>query len=102
MKSNLFYKVRIQGGASKETGFQSISKSTMWRVVEDQEATSRKSLQGLDNTAAKGVDGFKDFLQIIDELERLGAEKDRCKEVRRGFRKQVVFEDYIPKSLQRG
>ena len=47
------------------------------------------SYRGLDNTAAKGANGFKDFIQIIDELERLGAEKDWSGE-------QVAFEDYIP------
>ena len=35
--------------------------------------------RGLENTAAEGTDGFKDFLQIIDELER-----------RRGSRKGLV------------
>ena len=38
--------------------------------------------RGLHDTAAEGADGFKDFLQIIDELESVG--------------EQVVFEDYIP------
>ena len=60
----------------KKSGFQPISKSTMWKVLEVQGATQRKSLRGLDNTAAEGADGFKDFLQIIDELESVGAEKD--------------------------
>ena len=46
----------------------------MWRVLKVQEAT----LRGLHNTAAEGADGVKDFLQIIDELERMGAEKDWC------------------------
>ena len=32
--------------------------------------------RGLHDTAADGADGFKDFLQIIDELESVGAEKD--------------------------
>lgn len=32
-------------------------------------------MQGLDNTAAKRTDG-KDFLQIIDELERVVAERE--------------------------
>ena len=32
--------------------------------------------RGLHDTAAEGADGFKDFLQIIDELESVGAEKD--------------------------
>ena len=43
----------------KETGFQPISKSTMWRVLEVQGATQGKSLRGLHNTAAEGADGFK-------------------------------------------
>ena len=32
-------------------------------------------LRRLDDTAAEGADGFKNFLQIIDELERVGAVK---------------------------
>ena len=75
----------------KETGFQPISKSTMWRVLQVQEATQRKSLQGLDNTAAEGKDGFKDFLQIIDELERVGAGKDWCKDVRKRLRESKLY-----------
>ena len=39
--------------------------------------------RGLHDTAAEGTDGFKDFLQIIDELESVGAEKDQFKEVRK-------------------
>lgn len=38
-------------------------------------------MQSLNNTAAEGAGGFKDFLKIIDKLERAGAEKDWCKEV---------------------
>ena len=75
----------------KQTGFQPISKSTMWRVLEVQGATQRKSLRGLDNTAAEGADGFKDFLQIIDELERVGAEKDWCKEVRKRLQESKLY-----------
>ena len=75
----------------KETGFQPISKYTMWRVLQVQEATQRKPLRGLDNTAAEGVDGFKDFLQIIDELERVGAGKDWCKDVRKRLRESKLY-----------
>ena len=32
--------------------------------------------RGFDYTSAEGADGFKDFLQIIDELESVEAEKD--------------------------
>ena len=47
--------------------------------------------KGLQNNAAKGADGFKDFLQIIDELERLGAENDWCKEVGERLRKSKLY-----------
>ena len=47
--------------------------------------------RGLDNTAAEGADGFKDFLQIIDELERVGAEKDWCKEVRKRLQESKLY-----------
>ena len=48
-------------------------------------------MRGLDNTAAEGVDGFKDFLQIIDELERVGAGKDWCKDVRKRLRESKLY-----------
>ena len=48
----------------QQTGFQSISRSTMWRLLEVQEASQRKSLRGLDNTAADGTDGFKIYLFV--------------------------------------
>ena len=71
----------------KETGFQSISKSTMWRVLKVQEAT----LRSLHNIATEVADGFKDFLQIIDELERMGAEKDWCLEVRKRLQENKLY-----------
>ena len=47
--------------------------------------------KGLENNAAEEADGFKDFLQIIDELERLGAENDWCKEVRKRLRESKLY-----------
>ena len=49
-----------------------------------------RALQGLDNTAAERADGFKDFLQIIDELERVGAEKED-KEVRKRLQESKLY-----------
>ena len=43
--------------------------------------------RGLNNTVAEGADGFKDFLQIIDELECVGAERIGVKKFGRGFRR---------------
>ena len=47
--------------------------------------------RGLENNAAEGADGSKDFLQITDELERLGAENDWCKEVGERLRKSKLY-----------
>lgn len=67
----------------KETEFEPMSQSTMWRVVEVQEATQRKSLQGLDNTAADGADGFEELMKIIDDLEEAGASVAWCSQTRK-------------------
>ena len=71
----------------KETEFQPISRSNMWRVLDVQEASQRKSLLGLDNTTAEGADGFQELLRIVDELERVGAEKDCVCNPERSFAK---------------
>jgi len=61
-----------------ETEFEPMSRSTMWRVLEVQEASQRKSLQGLDNTAADGADGFEALLKIVDNLEEVGSNTEWC------------------------
>ena len=61
-----------------ETSFQPISRSSMWRVLEVQEASQRKSLRGLDNTAAEGADAFDTLHRTVNELESAGADKNWC------------------------
>lgn len=47
-------------------------------------------MQGLDNTVAERADGFRDFLQTIDELERVGAEKEE-REVRKRLQESKLY-----------
>ena len=47
-------------------------------------------MQGLDNTTAERVGGFKDFLLIIDELESVGAEKAK-REVRKRLQETKLY-----------
>ena len=47
-------------------------------------------MQGLDNTVVERADGFRDFLQIIDELERVGAEKEE-REVRKRLQESKLY-----------
>lgn len=42
----------------KEEEFPPLSSSTLYRILKVREASQRKSLQGLDNIAASGADGF--------------------------------------------
>ena len=58
----------------KETDFQPISRSTIWRVLDVQKTSQRKPLRGLDNTAVDGANGYKDLLRIV---ERVGEEKEK-------------------------
>lgn len=60
----------------KEESFEPISRSTMYRILEVREASQRKSLCGLDNTAAEGVSAFERLSTIIDELCEVGADKE--------------------------
>ncbi len=47
----------------------------MYRILEVREASQRKSLSGLDNTAAEGVVAFERLNSIIDELIEAGGDK---------------------------
>ena len=59
----------------KEENFTLLSHATMWRILEVQEASQRKSLKGLDNTAADSAEGFEALHKIVDQLEEAGADK---------------------------
>ena len=67
----------------EETEFEPMSQSTMWRILEVQEASQRKSLQGLDNTAADGGDGFEELLKIVDDLQEAGASEVWCSQTKK-------------------
>ena len=56
----------------KEEEFEPLSRSTLFRILEVREASQRKSLQGLDNTAADGSNGFNRMEQITEHLVHLG------------------------------
>ena len=75
----------------EETSFQPVSRSSMWRVLQVQQASQRKSLRGLDNTAAKGGDAFGTLHKIVDELEGVGANKDWSAQTRNNLRQGKLY-----------
>ena len=56
-----------------------------------QEACQRKSLRGLDNTAADGAEGFETLRKIVDELEEFGASSEWCSQAKDKFSKGKLY-----------
>ena len=79
----------------EEEEVDSLSRSTLFRVLEVRKASQRKSLQGLDNTAADGAAAFDTLEVIAYELENFGASngwtknmKSRLRESKKYFKTQ--------------
>ena len=68
----------------------------MFKILEVREASQRKSLQGLGNTAADGAAGFQTLETLVETLEKGGMEKQWCLDVRRKLRdaKKTDFRVY--------
>ena len=63
-----------------------LRKPTLYRILQVREASRRRSLQGLDNTAVSGAEGFEAMHKIVEELEEGGATEKWCEEVRRALK----------------
>ena len=75
----------------KEENFTPLSRATMWRILEVQEASQRKSLKGLDNTAADGAEGFEALYEIVDQLEGVGADKEWSSQTRKRLKDSKLY-----------
>ena len=75
----------------KEENFTPLSRATMWRILEVQEASQRKSLKGLDNTAADGAEGFEALYEIVDQLEEVGADKEWSSQTRKRLKDSKLY-----------
>ena len=72
----------------KEENFAPLSRATMWRILEVQEASQRKSLKGLDNTAAEG---FEALHEIVDQLKEAGADKGWSSQTRKRLKESKLY-----------
>ena len=57
---------------SSETSFTCLSRSTLHRILNVCSASTRKSLQGLDNFSAQGSQAFDDLAKLVDKLVEYG------------------------------
>ena len=79
-----------------EGEFEPLSRATLFRILEIREASQRKSLQGLDNTAADGSVAFKTMDEICQRLVQFGVEMKWSQSVTRRLQKakQYLKTDY--------
>ena len=61
-----------------DDNFEPLGRSTLFQILKVRESSQRKSLQGLDNIAASGTDGFDMLHKIVDDLEQSGSERCWC------------------------
>ena len=66
-----------------EEEFEPLGRSTLFQILKVRESSQRKSLQGLDNIAASGADGFDDLNKIVDDLEQSGSRPEWCQATRK-------------------
>ena len=80
----------------REEEFSPLGRSTLYRILKVCEASQRKSLQGLDNIAAGGADGFDAKQKVVDILEESGANTKWCNNARKGLKsgKQYLKTEY--------
>ena len=80
----------------KEQCHEPLSRSSLFKILEVREASQRKSLQGLDNTAADGAAGFQTIETLVETLEKGGMEKQWCLRICQNLRdaKRYLKTDY--------
>ena len=49
--------------ACKNSDYNSLSKSSLWRILASIKPSKRKSLGGLDNLTASGINGFETIIK---------------------------------------
>ena len=67
----------------RQTGFEPVSESSLWRILRALKPSQRKSLAGLDDITADGMNAFK-YLETF--LQRLKKDKDLIDRLEKGKR----------------
>lgn len=93
--------VRQYQAYCEETGFKPFGAATMLRILCTCSATVRKSLQGLDDTAAAGGKAFDELCSVIEKLEEGGLSKETAKDWNQSLKegKQYLKSDFKVKIL---
>ena len=65
--------------SEKPQNFKPLSYTTLWKILQECPATTRKSLSGLDDIMADGLSGFVTLQKAVDTLQDNGVSVDTCK-----------------------
>ena len=80
----------------KETHYEPVSETTLWRILRAMKPSKRKCLAGLDDITASGMNGFSYLSKFLSWYK-----KDKCLSDRLGQRKTIP-ENKLPKPLLNG
>ena len=83
----------------QEEKFEPLSRTTLFKILEVRRASQRKSLQGLDNTAADGSAGFQKIEMIVDDLEKGGMNRQWCAEVKERLKSRKRYLKWTSKFI---
>ena len=78
-------------GLCKDEDFEPLSRSTLYRILEVRKSSQRKSLHGLDNTAADGAAAFDTLEAVIDQLEKFGVSTKWIKSTKTALRESKKY-----------
>ena len=63
--------------------YESLSESTLWRILRTLKPSQRKSLAGLDDITAAGMNGFSQLIKFVDDRKRFKDISDRLERGKR-------------------
>ena len=75
----------------KEQSFIPLSRATLFKILEVRAASQRKSLQGLDSTAAEGSEAFQTLKIIVEKLVDAGVEKSWASNINRQLERGKLY-----------
>ena len=84
------------GHGSSETSFTCLTRRTLHRILNVCSASTRKSLQGLDNFSAQGSKAFGDLAKLVNKLVEYGEPHEWAGSIKELLRstKQYLKGDY--------
>ena len=68
--------------AEMPENFKPLSFTTLWKILHELPAKTKKSLSGLDDIMAEGLSGFATLGKLIDDLEKNGISVESCRNYR--------------------